>query len=96
MILLLWIHRNGPVARRPGRSRILESEFSKPHRLKFYPLPRFRDECKQGSTVYGDPTAPAESSPLHWSREPIMPLHFRAGQTQPLAGPGFETPTLGV
>ena len=53
-------------------------------------------ECKQGSTVYGYPTAPAESSPppLEWRANYATP--FRAGQTQPLAGPGFETPTLGV
>ena len=38
---------------------------------------------------------PAESSPLSRSGKPIMPLHV-SRQTQPLAGLGFETPTLGV
>ena len=51
--------------------------FSKPHCLRFYPRPWFRDVCKQGSTVYGYPIAPAESSPLPWSGEPIMPLHLK-------------------
>ena len=31
-------------------------------------------KCRQGSTVYGYPTAPAESSPLPRSGEPIMAL----------------------
>ena len=50
--------------------------FYKPHRLKFYLWLWLRDKCKQGSTVYGYPTAPAESSPLPQSGEPIMPLHL--------------------
>ena len=61
--MLLSIHRNGPVARRPGRSRILESDAPSPSRIVSSFTRDPDSECKQGSTVYGYPTAPAESLP---------------------------------
>ena len=57
--------------------------FFKLHRLKF-PATVIPDECKQGSTVYGYPTAPAESSPLPQSVS--RALLFTAIQ-QPLLTP---------
>ena len=97
--MLLSIHRNGPVARRPGRSRILESDRAPSLRAGLYckrwvlPPPseclyciRLSNspcwvlpppsECKQGSTVYGYPTAPAESS---WVLPP--PSECKQGST---------------
>ena len=52
-----------------------QCRFYKPHCLTNFLWPCFRDECKQGFTVYGYPTAPAESSPLPRNGEPIMPLY---------------------
>ena len=68
--ILLPIHR--PVTRRPRRSRILEIDASSPSRI----VSSFTLNRDSETTVYSYPTGPAESSPLPWSCEPIMPLHL--------------------
>ena len=59
--------------------------FYKPHHLEFYRRPWLWDECKRGSTVYGYPTAPAESSPLPQSVS--RALLYTAIQQPPLSPP---------
>ena len=46
-------------------------------------------ECKQGSTVYGYPTAPAESLPPPWERKANYTAHMSLPNSA-LVGPGMQ------
>ena len=95
--MLLSIHRNGPVAWRPGRSRILESDAPSPSRIiSSFTRDRNSETIVSSALLYTAIQQPLLSPPppLEWRANYATP--FRAGQTQPLAGLGFETPTLGV
>ena len=64
--ILLSIHHNGPVAQRPRRSRILESDIPSTSRIvSSFTRNHGSETCKQGPTVYSYPTPPTESSPYH-------------------------------